>query len=159
VWIKFEVVCRGALWLTKKQRGFPCIPPHRRSKPKTAKNLHQIPACARALDAEPCQPFDGFSDGGSEKQGNLHLWRARSPTALGERSRHLLSEEELVCALRASEKPVERVERFFLPISSRKRFGGFHGLLRAFWQKNAQSTSKGLGKRGIERVFSTTHTS
>jgi len=104
---------RGTLWLTKKQGVFPCLSPQSQKKPKTAKNLPQIPACARALDAEPCQPFDGFSDGGSEKQRTLHLLRVRSPTALVERSRHLLGEEEIVCPLRASEKPVERVERFF----------------------------------------------
>lgn len=103
---------RETLWLTKKQRGFPCLSPQSQKKPKTAKNLPQIPACARALDAEPCQPFDGFSDGGSEKQGNLHLWRVRSPQVLVERSRHLLGEEEITCPLRASEKPIQRVEGF-----------------------------------------------
>jgi hypothetical protein len=100
---------RGTLWLTKKQREFPCLPPQSQKKPKTAKNLLQIPACARALDAEPCQPFDGFSDGGSEKQGNRHLCRTRSPKALVERSRHLLGEEGISCNVRASEKPIQRV--------------------------------------------------
>ena len=67
--------------------------PQSQKKPKTAKNLHQIPARARALDAEPCQPFNGFSDGDPEKQGKQPIFHTRSPIALIERSRHLLGEE------------------------------------------------------------------
>jgi len=119
---------RGALWLTKKQRGFPCLSPQSQKKPKTAKNLHQIPAYARALDAEPCPPFDGFSDGGSEKQGNPHLWRVRSPKALVERASHLLGEEEIGCPFRASEKPVERVDSFFRPSVSKNHLSVCMGL-------------------------------
>ena len=79
--------------------------PQSQKKPKTAKNLHQIPARARALDTEPCQPFDGFSDGGSEKQGNLHLSHPRSPTALVERSRYLLGEEVIVAPSELHRRP------------------------------------------------------
>jgi len=64
-------------------------------KPKPAKNLHQIPAYARALDAEPCQSCDGFSEGGSEKQGNLPILPITAQQALVERLRQLLGEEEL----------------------------------------------------------------
>ena len=103
---------RETLWLTKKQRGFPYLPPQSQKKPKTAKNPHQIPARARALDAGPCQPFDGFSDGGSEKQGKLPTLSDQSPKAPVERSRHLLGEEDNNCPLRASKKPTQRVDRF-----------------------------------------------
>ena len=123
---------RWTLWLTKKQRGFPCLSPQSQKKPKTAKNLLQIPACARALDAEPCQPFDGFSDGGSEKQGNLHLWRTRSTTAVAGRSRHLLGEEEICCTVRASEKPVQRVEGFLGRSVSQNHLSVSRGVLGGF---------------------------
>lgn len=123
---------RGTLWLTKKQRGFPCLPPQSQKKPKAAKNLHQIPAYARALDAEPYQPFDGFSDGGSEKQGNLPTLSDQSPKAPVERSRHLLGEEDNNCPVRASEKPIQRVEGFLGRSVSQNHLSASRGVLGGF---------------------------
>ena len=79
------------------------------------------------MDAEPYQPFNGFSYGGSEKQGNLAILRTRPPTALVERSRQLLGEEEINCPFRASEKLIQRVEGFL----GRYPFERLYRLLRA----------------------------
>jgi hypothetical protein len=84
------------------------------------------------LDTEPCQPFDGFSDGGSEKQGNLHLCRTRLTTALVGRSRHLLGEEEICCTVRASEKLVQRVEGFLGRCVSQNHLSVSRGVLGGF---------------------------